>query len=423
MRILHTGDWHIGQTLSGFDRAHEFRAVLAQLAEIVREREIDALVVAGDVFDTQNPSGEAQRLLYEALVALHQARPTLQLIMTAGNHDAAGRLEAPRGLLEVIGTRVVGNIRRVDGKIDAMRHLLPLVRPGTSDVVAHVLAVSYPTPACLPNMSLPTLPPQEGVGSSIVHATRALYSELMDGVRPVLAGLPLIVTGHLHVAGGLESEGPSERRILVGGEHAVPPDVFPTEASYVALGHLHREQRVGPPTVRYCGSLLPLSATELGYKHSVTLVTLDGLAVPTIEKIELRRPVPFWRLPDKAGVKLNELGDHLAALVQTHCVDADLPHHLRPYVQVWIDRDGVKPNYRAEVDAIAAAFPVRLVDPRLTPLVSGAVVQADAAAGERLSELVPEDLFRRAFERANSGAVPTAAHLAAFHQVAVDQAA
>jgi DNA repair protein SbcD/Mre11 len=403
MRILHTGDWHIGQTLSGFDRAHEFRAVLAQLAELVATREIDAVVVAGDVFDTQNPSGEAQRLLYEALVALHRARPHLQIVLTAGNHDAAGRLEAPRGLLEAIGTRVVGNIRRVDGNLDAMRHLLPLYRPGTSEIAAHLLAVSYPTPACLPNVPAPAS------GSAIVQATRALYGELTDGVRPALAGLPLIVTGHLHVAGGLESEGPSERRILVGGEHAVPPDVFPAEATYVALGHLHREQRVGPQTVRYCGSLLPLSATELGYKHSVTLVTLDGVAAPTIEKIELRRPVPFWRLPDKAGVKL--------------CVVADLPHHLRPYVQVWIDRDGVKPNYRAEVDAIAEAFPVRLVDPRLTPLATGTIAPIDSAAGERLSELVPEDLFRRAFERANSGAMPSAAHLAAFHQVAVDEAA
>ena len=423
MRILHTGDWHIGQTLNGFDRAHEFRAVLAQLAEIVAAREIDAVVVAGDVFDTQNPSGDAQETLYDGLVAMHAARRGLQIIITAGNHDAVGRLEAPSGLLRAFGTRVVGNVRRRgdrqgERRIDAMRHLLPLIAPGTSEIAAHVLAVSYPTPACLQAITAPV-----GGGSAIVHATRALYAELMDGVRPALAGLPLVVTGHLHVAGGVESEGPSERRILVGGEHAVPPDVFPADATYVALGHLHRRQRVGPQTVRYCGSLLPLSATELGYQHSVTLVTLNGLAVPTIETIELRRPVPFWRLPDQAGVRLSELGDHLAALVKQHGVDANLPQHLRPYVQVWIDRDGVKPNYRAEVDAIAEAYPLRLVDPRLTPLAAGAIVAATDAAGERLSELVPEDLFRRAFERANSGAVLTPAHLAAFHQVAVDEAA
>jgi DNA repair protein SbcD/Mre11 len=266
MRILHTGDWHIGQTLSGFDRAHEFRAVLAQLAEIVREREIDVVVVAGDVFDTQNPSGEAQRLLYEALVALHKARPDsklgVQTILTAGNHDAAGRLEAPRGLLEAINVRVVGNTRRVDGQLDAQRHLLPLVAPGTSEIAAHVLAVSYPTPACLPTLAQQGVaqqgvaqqagPPQEG--SSIVHATRALYAELMDGVRPALAGLPLIVTGHLHVAGGLESEGPSERRILVGGG-CVPGGC-----------HLCRPRPSAPRAARWATNraLLRLAAAAVG---------------------------------------------------------------------------------------------------------------------------------------------------------------
>jgi DNA repair protein SbcD/Mre11 len=421
MRILHTGDWHIGQVLAGSERAHEFRAVLAQLAGIVAEREVDALVLAGDVFDTQNPSGEAQRLFYEALVALHQARPDpqrpLQVVVTAGNHDAAGRLEAPRGLLEAIGTRVVGNIRRIDGRIDSSRHLVPLYAPGRkpgtpAEIAAHVLAVSYPTPGCLP-----ALPADDGAGSPIIRATQALYAELMDAAQAQLGSLPLVVTGHLHVAGGLESEG-AERRILVGGEHAVPPDIFPAEATYVALGHLHREQRVGLDTVRYCGSLLPLSATELGYKHSVTLVTLDGRNQPAIEKIELARPVPFWRLPDgKAGVMLGELGDHLAALVKAHGLDPGLPRHLRPYVQVWIDRASAKANYKAEVDAIAEAFPVRLVDPRLTPPLNAAALPVAGGPGERLAELVPEDLFRRAFERANAAA-PTAAHMAAFHQVA-----
>ncbi len=90
--------------------------------------------------------------------------------------------------------------------------------------------------------------------------------------------MPFVLTGHLHVAGGIESEG-AERRILVGGQHAVPPDVFPAEASYVALGHLHKAQAVGRETVRYSGSLIPLSATEIPYAHGVTLVSVDGTSV------------------------------------------------------------------------------------------------------------------------------------------------
>jgi len=138
-------------------------------------------------------------------------------------------------------------------------------------VAAHVLAVSYPTAACLP--SLTRLDGE--AGSPVIAGVRSLYAELVDTLRGPMDGLPFVLTGHLHVAGGIESEG-AERRILVGGQPAVPHDVFPGEASYVALGHLHKAQAIGRDTVRYSGSLIPMSATELPYAHGVTLVSLDG---------------------------------------------------------------------------------------------------------------------------------------------------
>ena len=123
-------------------------------------------------------------------------------------------------------------------------------------------------------------------GSPVIAGVRSLYSELLDTLRGQIDSLPFVLTGHLHVAGGIESEG-AERRILVGGQHAVPHDVFPTEASYVALGHLHKAQAIGRDTVRYSGSLIPLSATEQPYTHGVTLVSLDGAQV-TSEHIPSR---------------------------------------------------------------------------------------------------------------------------------------
>src|SRR5687768_322329 len=149
MRIIHTADWHIGQTLAGYARDHEHRSVLAQLAALVAEREADAVIVAGDVFDHQNPSGDAQRLFYDALVALRSARPSLTIVVTAGNHDAAGRLEAPDPLLQALGVRVVGSVRRRGGRLEAERHLIPL-RAANGEIACEVLAVSYPTAACLP---------------------------------------------------------------------------------------------------------------------------------------------------------------------------------------------------------------------------------------------------------------------------------
>lgn len=404
IRILHTADWHIGQTLRGFSREHEHRKVFERIEEIVVERDVDALVIAGDVFDSQNPSGEAQQLFYNTLVRLSRVHPRMAMVVAAGNHDAAGRLEAPRPLLEAFNIRVVGNVRRREGCVEAARHLVPIA-DASGAVAAHVLAVSYPTAACLPNLTR-----LDGeAGSPVIAGVRSLYAELVDTLRGPMDGLPFVLTGHLHVAGGIESEG-AERRILVGGQHAVPHDVFPAEASYVALGHLHKAQAIGRDTVRYSGSLIPLSATELPYTHGVTLVSLDGTTVLS-EHISIDRPVPFIRLPEAGDMRLSELGDHLTAMD----LSSDLPFHERAFVQVRLAREGLSPGFREEVDRIAESFPVRIVDTRVTaiPGALNDVTLADPMI--RLAERDPEDLFKLAFERA-FGVAPDSAHLDVFHR-------
>ena len=385
MRILHTGDWHIGQTLRGYARDREHRAVLDRVVAIAAEREVDLLIVAGDVFDTQNPSGASQRQFYDTLVALNRARPGMTTVVVAGNHDAPARLEAPHPLMQAFDVQVVGSVRRRDGAVEAERHLVP-VRVG-NDVAAHVLAVSYPTPACLPTLD------DGGEGSPVARAVRSLYDELWTRTQPRHGGVPVIATGHLHVAGAIESEG-AERRILVGGAHAVERDVFPSEAAYVALGHLHRAQRVGRDTVRYCGSLVPLSATEMGYRHAVTLVTLGG-AEPAIEQVPVGRPVPFLRLPEHGETTVAGLGDRLAALD----LPTELPLDERPFVQVHISREGLAPGFREEVDRIAEGFPVRVVDVRVPPLPDVVAEVARGIVSTRLADIDPVKVFEAAFER------------------------
>ncbi len=408
LRIIHTADWHIGQTLRGFSRDAEHRAVFAELVALAAEREVDALIVAGDVFDSQNPGGDAQRLFYDLLVQINRARPTLTTLITAGNHDAAGRLQAPSALLENFRVRVVGNIERRDGKIDARRHLVPLA-DAKGEIAAHALAVSYPTAACLPPLCF-----REQTGSPIVRAVAALYAELFEIVAPLRAGLPIIATGHLHVAGGLESEG-AERRILIGGEHAVPAEIFAgRDAAYVALGHLHRAQNIGGPRLRYSGSLFPLSATEQSYRHGVTLVTLDGAELRT-EHIPLTRPIPFLRLPEQGVLRLDELADRLARLD----LDPSLPIERRPFLDVRLSREGLTAGFRAEVDRIVECFPVRLVDARVAVSIEAEPAVEAGPPLVRLVERDPEELFRRAFEKCN-GRPPDPAHLDAFHLIRAD---
>ncbi len=220
IRVLHTGDWHIGQTLRGFSREAEHAAVFARIEAIVTEREIDALVVAGDVFDCQNPSGESQARFYALMARLHAARPAMTIVITAGNHDAAGRLEAPRPLFEAIGVRVIGNVRRRDDGPSIRAIISCPIHDASGEVAAQVLAVSYPTAACLPPLSS-VGKTERGDPSPIVRGVRDLYGQLFEAARRGSEACRSSSPAISHVAGGLESEG-AERRILVGGEHAVP---------------------------------------------------------------------------------------------------------------------------------------------------------------------------------------------------------
>lgn len=406
VRVLHTADWHIGQTLRGFSREFEHRKVFDQIATLIIEREIDVLIVSGDIFDAQNPSGDALRLFYETLAHFRRVRPTLLFVILAGNHDSAVRLEAPKPFLASFNIHMVGNIRRTGGIVDVERHLIP-VADDRGHVVAHVLVVSYPTAACLPNLARL----EDETGSLVVRAVKLLYADLVDQLRPRFQGLPLIGTGHLHVAGGTESEG-AERRILVGGQHAVPPDIFPDDFCYMALGHLHKAQAIGRETIRYSGSLFPLSATEQPYRHGVTMVTIEDGRPVQVEHVPIKRPVPFLRLPEEGDIHLADVGDHFAALKLT----ADLPVEERPFVQIRLAREGLSPGFREEVDRIAEGFPVRVVEVKL-PALPEAPIRADGGAIPiRLAERDPEEMFKLAFER-EFQAPPEAAHMDVFHRV------
>lgn len=399
VRILHTADWHLGQTLAGFSRADEHRAALDALVDLAAREAVDAVIVAGDVFDTLNPSAEAQTLYFDTLARLRAARPHAAIVVVAGNHDPAGRLEAPRGLYRLADVHVVGAIARTADGYDLARHLIP-VRDAAGAIGAQVLAVPFPRVADLPPLDAAV------EGSPVVAGVRGLYRSMIGEAKAAIGETPLVVTGHLHVAGGLESEG-AERRILVGGEHAVPPEIFPEEAAYVALGHLHKPQRVGRDTIRYSGSLFPLSKTESGYDHGATLVTIDGGAVDVAHR-PIPRPVPVLRVPARGALPRAEVEAALASLD----LDPATPVSLRPFVYLTVAVEGPATGLQAEVAEIAESFPLRLVAVTLErPAAAGEGAAAPVAM--RLAERRPEEVFREAFA-ARHGVAPSPAHEEAF---------
>jgi len=252
---------------------------------------------------------------------------------------------------------------------------------------------------------------QDETGSLVVQKVNELYANLYQQLRPQLQDLPFIVTGHLHVLGGDLSEA-SERRILVGGEHAVPHTVFPERACYVALGHLHKPQRVGADHIRYSGSLFPMSASEISYSHSVTLVTIAE-GTTRIEQIPLERSVPFLRIPNAGTIRIPDLPGYLAALK----LPADLQIDQRPFVQVKLKREELPVGFREELDRIAEPYPVRMLEPSV--MTAAEVVQLEAVAEEVLrgiTEHQPEELFCLAFEQ-RFNRKPSPEQMDIFHQI------
>ena len=413
MRILHTADWHIGQTLNGWSREYEHQCFLAHLRDLIAAERIDALLVAGDVFDGINPSGESQRLLYQAIADFLRVNPRLQIVMTSGNHDPAQRLEAPEALLAALGVHVIGTLRREGPEIDIDHHLIGL-RDASGELRAHVLAVPFLRQADLPGLQLST-EAAAGAEPAITAAARALHLRMTDAAKIRVTknrlanahedGLPLLAMGHLTCSGAFESEG-AERRILIGGEHAVPTDIFPPALDYVALGHLHRPQSLDGGRVRYCGSPFPLSAAEIGYAHGVTLIDLDQGLSP--RHIPLPRPVPVYRLPASGAATLEKVIADLRALE----LAPDCPRNAQAFVYVSLLADRPVTQISAEIDAVLETMPLRLAGRTIQRPESASPV---APPPPSLADTTPEQLFLAAFAEVH-GVAPAPAHLAAFRE-------
>ena len=199
MRLLHTSDWHLGQTLHNFDRAYEHACFLGWLVETIAVEDIDVLLIAGDIFDNANPSAAAHRQLYRFLQQAKARVPHLQVVVIAGNHDSPGRLEAPTPLLEAHGTIVVGNVlRRGDGEIDLERLLVPL-HDRDGNTAAWCLAVPFLRPGDLPRLRAAEgeQPVQDSVRDPYQHGTALLYRQAHALARErAAAGQAIIAMGH-----------------------------------------------------------------------------------------------------------------------------------------------------------------------------------------------------------------------------------
>lgn len=404
MRLLHTSDWHLGQTLHDFDRDYEHRRFLDWLLDTLEAEAADALLIAGDVFDQANPSAASQALWYGFLKRAHARLPQLQVVAVAGNHDSGARLEAPGPLLEAFEVTVLGQPRRgAEGRI-AVEELVRPLRDASGAVAAWVLAVPFLRPGDLPRV--------EGAADPYLEGIAALYRAALEHAQTLRQpGQALVAMGHCHVAGG-QTSADSERRILIGGAEALPARVFDPRLDYVALGHLHLAQKVGGAEhVRYSGSPLPLSFSEIGYTHQVLRVDLAPEAPAVVTPLPVPRAVALLRVPPKPA----PAEEALAALAALELADA--PLEARPLLQVRVRLDLPDPGLRARVEAALGDKPVRLARIETTSGRREAAAGGVDASLDELERLEPETVFRELLARRLEEGADREELLAAFHEL------
>ena len=291
IRILHTADWHLGQTFFGYDRAEEHKAFLDWLAEEIRQNEIDALVIAGDVFDVSNPSAASQRIYYEFIYRVTAENPKLQIVIVAGNHDSAARLEAPLPLLQAMRTEVRGVVRKLEGGEIDYDHLT--IELKNCEGEAEVLCMAVPF------LRQGDYPVVETEGNPYMEGVRELYARLLQRLWARReTNQAILAVGHLQATGSEIAEKDYSERTVIGGLECVSPDTFSEKIAYTALGHIHKAQRVsGRENVRYAGSPIPMSFAEKHYHHGVVMVTLDEGCAVDIRRIECPQSIPLISVP------------------------------------------------------------------------------------------------------------------------------
>ncbi|ENX13493.1 hypothetical protein F894_01702 [Acinetobacter sp. CIP 51.11] len=266
VHFLHTSDWHLGQFFHNHDREFEHAQFLTWLLEQIKAKQPHALLIAGDIFDVINPASSAQRQLYQFLADAHDLAPHMQTLMIAGNHDSGYRIEQVEPLLAKFNAKAVGIVgRTAENTLNLDRLLIPIYDQD-KNIIAWCLTLPYLRSAEITGLNEHTSNNQNAI--SYLH--QQLIAEAKARKQPHQA---LILMSHAHMQGGETSD--SERPIIVGNEEALSTALFDDVIDYVALGHLHKPQKVGQPHIRYSGSPIPLSFSEINYKHQIVEVRID----------------------------------------------------------------------------------------------------------------------------------------------------
>lgn len=389
MRILHTSDWHLGQHFMGRSRQREHAALIDWLLEQVQLHAVDAVLIAGDIFDTGAPPSYARELYHQLIARLHGAG--VALLLLGGNHDSVSMLSENLPLLRHLHTTVIASTGA------ATQHVVLLpqrAEPGSRETA---------TPGCIV-CALPFIRPrdvlQSQAGQSAEDKQQALQTAIQHTYAQVYAAaqarqaeleqstgqrLPIIATGHLTTVGASSNE--SVREIYVGALEAFPTNAFPA-ADYIALGHIHQPQKVGGlEHIRYSGSPIALGFDEARQTKQVLLVDVDAKGLQTVTALPVPRFQPLFSLRGTL--------ESLPAILREAATQAstDCP----AWLEITVEQDDYLPDLAARLNAMIQGLPLDVL--RIKRQRGSTAPQLEADAGISLQELGPLEVFARRLEQ------------------------
>lgn len=378
--LLHTSDWHLGHQLYSRRRTEEFESFLNWLTDVIAKRKVDAVIIAGDVFHTTLPDTQAQKLYYDFLLSASRAGAR-HIIVTAGNHDSPWFLAAPRQLLASLNVHVVGT-----AGADAQDELI-ILRDANNEMAAIVCAVPFLREKDVREFGAGEDNPEKD--QKLIEGVRAHYQAIAALAEEIRGDrdIPIIATGHLFATGATPTR--EVRQLYIGGSGALPGDIFSDSFDYVALGHIHRPQKICASEFRrYSGAPIPIHFDEAGQTKSVILIHFHG-RTPEVEIC----PIPVFR-------RLLALsGSQLALLAQLKELASDEQNRKE---EIWfeLNHDGsdnfgdLHQNAMEQLKnlpwAILNCNPARRTGQSLAP-----------APDRSLEDYTPEEMFKLRLEQGN----------------------
>jgi exonuclease SbcD len=373
IRILHTSDWHLGQHFMGKTRQTEHQAFCTWLIEQVREQAVDAVLIAGDIFDTGAPPSYAREQYNRFIVELRASG--CELVVLGGNHDSVAMLGESKTLLAQLGTRVIpGVCEQLEEQL-----LVLHTRDGAPGAILCGIPFIRPRDVLLSQAGQSAQDKQQSLQQAIQQHYQDLYA-LALAKRAELGGeLPIIATGHLTTVGASASD--SVREIYVGSLEAFPTSAFPP-AAYIALGHIHRPQKVGGlEHIRYCGSPIPLSFDEAKQQKEVLLVELNGNGLSQITALPVPRFQPLLSLRGS----LKELDLQIKQAAEQGSAEQPV------WLEMMVGTDDYLSDLQQRIAELCGGLPVEVL--RIRRERGNASASLQGQAKETLDELSVEDVF------------------------------